>query len=226
MAEPTWQEAVAEVWQLFKETDAKFKETDAKFKETDKKINQLSGLFSSQWGKLMEAVVEPGALRLFGERGIQVNHIFPRAKSQLNGRSMEIDLLLENTDVVIVVEVKSTLKVSDVKDFLEDLAQFFDFFPRYRSYRVYAGVAGLNIEEEADRYAYRQGLFVLGLSGEGVVQLKNDPSFQPKRLRLGTQDLRIAAITLNQDATLVTRNRQDFGLISTLKIEDWSLPHR
>jgi hypothetical protein len=191
MAEPTWQEAVAEVWQLFKETDAKFKETDAKFKETqgeldrrfketDKKINQLSGLFSSQWGKLMEALVEPGALRLFRERGIRVNHIFPRAKSQLNGRSLEVDLLLENTDVVIVVEVKSTLKVSDVTDFLGDLAQFLDFFPRYQSYRIYAGVAALNIDEEADRYAYRQGLFVLGLSGEGVVQLKNDIDFQPK----------------------------------------------
>jgi hypothetical protein len=216
MAEPTWQEAVAEVWQLFKETDAKFKETDAKFKETDvkfketqgeldrrfketdakfketqgeldrrfketdKKINQLSGLFSSQWGRLLEALVQPSALRLFRERGIQVSYSFPRAKSQLNGRSMEIDLLLENSDVVIVVEVKSTLKVNDVTDFLADLGQFLDFFPRYRSYRVYAGVAGLNIDEEADRYAYRQGLFVLGLSGEGVVQLKNDAAFSPR----------------------------------------------
>lgn len=184
MAEPTWQEAVAEVWQLFKETDAKFKETqgelDRRFKETDKKINQLSGLFSSQWGKMLEALVEPSALRLFRERGIQVNHTFPRAKSRLNGRAMEIDLLLENTDEVVVVEVKSTLKVSDVTDFLTDLGQFLDFFPRYRSYRVYAGVAALSIEEEADRYAYRQGLFVLGLSGEGVVQLHNDADFRPR----------------------------------------------
>ena len=70
MAEQTWQEAAAEVWQLFKETDAKFKETDAKFKETDRKINQLSGLFTSQWGKLIEALVEPNVLDLFQRRGI------------------------------------------------------------------------------------------------------------------------------------------------------------
>ena len=71
MAEPTWQDAVAEVWQ--------------RFKETDHKIAQLSGLFSSQWGKLLEALVQPAALRLVQERGIQVHHVYQRVKSHLNG---------------------------------------------------------------------------------------------------------------------------------------------
>jgi len=67
----TWQEAVSEVWLLFKETDARFK-------ETDKKINELSGLFSSQWGKMIEALVEPNALKLFQVRGIQVRYVYRR----------------------------------------------------------------------------------------------------------------------------------------------------
>lgn len=194
MAEQTWQEAVAEIWDLFKETDAKFKETDtkfketdakfketdAKFKDTDQKINQLSGLFTSQWGKMIEALVQPNALNLFRQRGIHVNHMFPRAKSQLNGRSMEVDLLLENSNEVVVLEVKSTLRVSDVNDFLTDMADFLTFFPRYKRYRVYAGVAGLDIVEDADRYAYRQGLFVLKVVGDGIVQIQNDVNFQPK----------------------------------------------
>jgi tRNA(fMet)-specific endonuclease VapC len=45
-----------------------------------------------------------------------------------------------------------------------------------------------------------------------------------QRMRIGTLDLRIAAIALSRDATLVARNRQDFAGISSLKIEDWSLP--
>ena len=38
----------------------------------------------------------------------------------------------------------------------------------------------MDIVEDADRYAYRQGLFVLSVVGDGVVQIKNDADFQPK----------------------------------------------
>lgn len=40
--------------------------------------------------------------------------------------------------------------------------------------------------------------------------------------RLGTMDLRIAAIALANDAILVTRNSQDFIEIENLKLENWA----
>jgi tRNA(fMet)-specific endonuclease VapC len=43
------------------------------------------------------------------------------------------------------------------------------------------------------------------------------------RLRVGTLDLKIAAIALTNDLTVLTRNRSDFGRIPGLKLDDWSV---
>jgi tRNA(fMet)-specific endonuclease VapC len=40
--------------------------------------------------------------------------------------------------------------------------------------------------------------------------------------RLGSMDLKIAAIALTNDAILLTRNQSDFDQIATLRVEDWS----
>ncbi|WP_363318236.1 hypothetical protein [Nostoc sp. NMS4] len=44
-----------------------------------------------------------------------------------------------------------------------------------------------------------------------------------QRIRIGTQDLRIPAITLSVNGILVTRNRKDFEKIPNLRLEDWTI---
>jgi len=50
---------------------------------------------------------------------------------------MEIDLLLVNGDALVVVEVKSTLRVDDVRTLVKDLKRFPEFCPEYRDYRLF-----------------------------------------------------------------------------------------
>lgn len=44
-----------------------------------------------------------------------------------------------------------------------------------------------------------------------------------QKIRIGTQDLKIASIVLSQQAILATRNRKDFEKIPNLSIEDWTI---
>ena len=43
-------------------------ETDRKFQETDKRIREAFDLFTSQWGKLVESLVEGDLIRTLNER--------------------------------------------------------------------------------------------------------------------------------------------------------------
>ena len=47
-------------------------------------------------------------------------------------------------------------------------------------------------------------------------------SLRDQRIRIGTQDLRIAAIVLASGGTLITSNRRDFAKVPGLIVEDWS----
>jgi hypothetical protein len=161
------------------ETDRRIREqsqeTDRRIREVNKQIGDLGG----KWGRFVENMVAPACETLFLRRGIPVHQVSQRMKKRLNGQTLEIDVLVTNENHVLVVEVKSSLGVNDVKDLMDDLRRFREFFPEYAQKQLYGAVAGIEIEEGADKYAYRQGLFVLAQAGEAV-SILNDSNFEPR----------------------------------------------
>ena len=118
-----------QVWQMIKESDKMLTE---KFHETDKKIKELADLFTTQWGKLVESLVEGDLVKLLKRRGIQVESTIQRRKGSREGQNYEFDIIAVNGNEIVIVEVKTTLRPQDVSDFLETLNNAKIFMPEYK----------------------------------------------------------------------------------------------
>ncbi len=157
------------------ESDRSMEELRKSVAETTRAVNGLT----SRWGRFVEELVEPAVVRLFQERGIDVKEKHPRVSVKRQSLAMEIDILVVDTTDVVLVECKSRLSKDDVDEFIEKLQKFKLAFPAYKSYQAYGAVAGIEINEGIDRYAYQRGLFVIRPSGD-TVAIVNDEKFKAK----------------------------------------------
>ena len=161
-----------QVWRMFQETDKKFQ-------ETDKRIRELDRLFTSQWGKLVESLVEGDLIKLLNEKGIPVESIVPRRRGNKNGQNYEFDLIAINGAALVIVEVKTTLRPDDIEDFHKKLWKAKTFMPEYDDKIIYGAVAFITAEGSSDRMAEKQGFFVIKATGSSS-SIVNEPGFKPK----------------------------------------------
>jgi hypothetical protein len=182
MSEPI---TIEDIYQLFRvsteEFDRRLRESDRSMAELKRTVEQTSRAVASlttRWGRFVEELVEPAVLRLFQEKGIDVKEIYPRARVKRQGIAMEIDILAVDDNDLVLVECKSRLSRDDVDEFLEKLTRFKIAFPHYKNDQAYGAVAGIEINEGIERYAYKKGLFVIKPSGDTVI-IANDADFQP-----------------------------------------------
>ncbi len=150
----------------------------AELKKTVERTSKAVDSLTTRWGRFVEELVEPAVIRMFQARGIDVKEVYPRARSRRENIAMEIDILAVDETELVLVECKSKLSQEDVDEFLERLTKFKIAFPHFKNFKAYGAVAGIEINDGIDRYAYRKGLFVIKPSGD-TVAIINDESFKP-----------------------------------------------
>jgi len=72
------------------------------------------------------------------------------------------------------------------------------------------------LKQSLGRYCETQ---VLNFDEQAAAEFQR---LQKSRIRIGTMDLKIAAIALAQGATLLSRNLTDFRKVPGLQVEDWA----
>ena len=173
-----------EFWAFFTksqmEWEARQEKIERQMKETDRKISALG----SRIGEIVESMVEGNIVGKFQVFGYTVTKSGRNVK--FGNRELprgEIDLFLEDGDIAILIEVKTTLETADVRNHIDRLE-------RYRRYVDAAGhdkrhfigaVAGAVIMGEAATVAHESGMYVIVQSGEAVEIVKPPEGFKAKK---------------------------------------------
>ena len=166
--------------QFFRKLREVQEDTWRQIRETDRQMQKTDSRFQSQWGRLMETLVDGELVRHLNQRNIEVTGTTGRSKRFWNGKEYEFDSIAINGDEVVVVEVKTILGPEEVKHFLGKLKDFKHVAHEYKNKIIYGLVAYLQVDAKADQYAEKQGLFVVRATGNSS-SLLNSENFIPKK---------------------------------------------
>jgi hypothetical protein len=143
------------------------KETEKAHKETEKALGRLS----NRLGDMAEYTLLPNLPEKFKKFHFtfQVINRNRKIADDEHGIHTEIDAFLENGNQAMAVEVKLTLKREDVDDHVRRMERIRQYANLHNDKRQFFGaIAATVIDEDAKRYALKQGFFIIEPSGEDV----------------------------------------------------------
>jgi len=179
-----------------KETDRKIQATAAQIEATDQIVqktaeqieatNQAVGALTHKVGDMVEKLLGEGNLvDQFRELGHKVKAHSQKKKFGVKGTadSGEIDLFLEDGDVAILVEAKTTLKMDHVREHIKRIEKYRRFVDADGSNgkRFVGAVAGTVIAENVINYAHENGLYVIIQSARAVEIIPQPDGFVAKK---------------------------------------------
>lgn len=125
-------------------------------------------------------MIEGDIIRIFNDRGIKVQDTSTRRKGSYNGENYEFDIIAHNGNETIIIEVKTTLKVKDVKAFIQKLKKARTYLRMDEDDVIYGAMAYLQADSGSEIYAQNQQLFVIRATGDSAA-LINPMDFVPAK---------------------------------------------
>lgn len=188
--EKVWQmflktdEMFQETSERFKETDRLFKETDEKFeksnREFDKRLKELSkniggignsnGYYAEQFfADALEKKMQLLDMQLeYSERNIQ------KYKKSLKIRE-EYDVILTNTDIQVIVEIKYRFKLEHLRVLAErKIPNYKILFPEKRHFKLRIAIAAFSFEKGVVEMAKQLGCYILTRTNNELEVLHSD----------------------------------------------------
>jgi hypothetical protein len=169
---------IRELREESKDTDRRLKETGRLVKETSKSIGGLNNSF----GELAEHLVSPNIKEKFNALGYHFKGIAEnqRIENEQGHIIAEIDILLENSDYIVAVEVKSKPKNADIDNFVKRLEVLRKYKDENNDKRKIRGaIAGAVFHDQVKTAVLKAGFYVIEQTGD-TVKINIPDGFNPK----------------------------------------------
>ena len=184
-----FQETAQKMDRMAQEANRRMQELKQQMERTDRQIERTSKEISSlgsRVGQIVENMVGGDIVEQFRTLGYDVVRIARNVEFGKDGTSAsgEIDLLLEDGDVAILIEAKTTPKVDDVLDHIERLEKFRSHVNRDGNIdkRHFIGaIAGATVKPNVIKFAQSKGLYVIVQTGRVVEIVPTPEGFQAKK---------------------------------------------
>ena len=164
-----------------KKTEAAQQKTEAEQQKTELSIRELrkelGGVGNTQ-GEIAEDLFSRNIPEILAKKGIVIEQLYFKLRTP----EAEFDLVALNGKELVLAEIKTRLKASDIHNFIhKQIPNFKEYFgKRYKGRRITGALAGLVVDADLEKQVEEAGLYVFTQTKEGGASLANSPNFKPK----------------------------------------------